>query len=435
MSNSHGAPAPAQNAPAPAAAPVASANETPINQNPVNSSNPLGPQAPHAPVGDLEGGKGRPQSRREAIQAAFDRASNPPPKQAKTVLHDERAPPKAADAKPGHNNPPEDTPKLDLKKRPSDQPPPRSERGTFAPRQPAEDGAPPNAQQARQPGQPGQQGQQGQQQARTLPEGAPYRDPPARISEKARRDWDTAPESVRGDYHRLHQEAENIHRHYKGVSDAYQTIAPYDQLARQQGTTLAQALSNYVGIEDKLRKDVVGGLDVIIHNLGLKAPNGQPIGLRDIAYHVLSQSPEQLQQMQMGNQQTAASHQIGALHREISGLKGYLQQMHTQQQFKQNRSAVDQFADAHPRFDELGDLIENELKLGFDLSTAYRRAELLRPGTTAAQTRTTSAQTRPVDRSISGAPGVSPSDGAPRKPAKPVGRREAIQNAIRRVNG
>jgi hypothetical protein len=416
---------------APPSAPAPPPGEAVINQNPVNSPNPVGPQAPQAPVGDLEGGKGRPQSRREAIQAAFDRANSPPPKAAKPAP---KASPPAAEARKGHNQPPEETPQegIDLKKRPNDQP--RSERGTFASRQNEQHGEVRRGkfdEQAgvRPEGQPAQR-------VRTLPEGAPYRDPPARISERARQDWDSAPESVRGDYHRLHQEAEGIYRQYKSSHDAFQPIAPYHQMAQQQGTTLDKALASYVGIENKLRADPIAGLDTIIHNLGMTDPNtGQRIGLRDIAYHVLSQSPEQLKQVQQGNAQQAAQHQMGALHREISGLKQALHQMHTQAQFRQTRSAVDQFAEQHPRFDELGDLIENELKLGFDLMTAYRRAELLRPGNTAAQTRTTPAQTRPIDQSISGSPDVAPSNGASRRNQKPVGRREAIQNAIRRVNG
>jgi len=410
------APPPAASAPAPA-----SSHEVQINQNPVNNPNPIGSQAPQAPAGELEGGKGRPQSRREAIQAAFDRANKPPAKPAKPA---ERDAPKAAEAKAGHNQPPEETPKEG--KRPGDQPSgaPRTERGTFAPRQQAAPQA--GAQNSATSAPP----------ARKLPEGAPYRDPPPRISERARQDWDTAPESVRGDYHRLHQEAEGIHRHYKGVAEAYMPIAQYDQMARKQGTTLDKALNSYVSIEMKLRSDPIAGLDNIVHNLGLTDPaTGNRINLRDIAYHVLSQSPEQLKQLQMGNVQQATQHQMGALHREISGLKQALHQMHTEKQFTHMRSAVDQFADTHPRFDELGDLIENELKLGFDMETAYRRAELLRPGNTAAQTRATSAQTRPIDRSISGSPDVTGSNPAPRKPQKPTERREAIQNAIRRVNG
>jgi len=119
---------PPPSAPAPAPAPQAA--EVPINQNPVNTPAPVGQQAP--PLPEVKGSEHRPKSRSEAIQAAFDRASNPPPKAAKPAP---RAAPAAAEAKPGHNQPPEETEKFDLKKRPSEQPQaqPRSERGQFAP--------------------------------------------------------------------------------------------------------------------------------------------------------------------------------------------------------------------------------------------------------------------------------------------------------------
>ena len=205
---------------------------------------------------------------------------------------------------------------------------------------------------------------------------------------------------MRGDYHRLHQEAEGIYRRYRGDFDTMETIRPFQQMAEQHGTTLQKALGNYVSMEQKLRADPIAGLDVIINNLNLRGPNGQKLGLRDIAYHVLSQSPEQLKQLQQGNQQQAASQQIGALHQEIAGLKNHLQQMHNEQQIGQLRSAVNQFADTHPRFDELGDVIRREVELGFDIESAYQRAELLHPATHAAQTRTTSAQSRELHRPL-----------------------------------
>ena len=108
-------------------------------------------------------------------------------------------------------------------------------------------------------------------------------------------------------------------------------------------------------------------------------------------------------QLQQGNQQQAASQQIGALHQEITGLKQSLQQLHTEHQLGHVRSEIDQFAVEHPRFDELGEVIKKELELGFDLATAYQRAELLHPATQAAQTRTTPAQTRELtDHDIHG---------------------------------
>jgi hypothetical protein len=200
------------------------------------------------------------------------------------------------------------------------------------------------------------------------------------MAEHAKREWAAAPESVRGEVYRMHDEFGKAYQAYRGAHDAFQPIARFHQMAQEHGTTLEKALTNYVGIEQKLRSDPIAALDTIVNNLGLTDPQtNQRIGLRDIAYTVLSQSPEQLRQLQMGNQQTAASHQIGALHQEISGLKQQLQQWQTVQQYSYTRSAVDQFAQSHPRVDELGEAIASELRLGFDIETAYQRAELRRP--------------------------------------------------------
>jgi hypothetical protein len=394
--------------PAPPAPDVPSPSEVVINQNPVSSPQPVGPQAPPAP-------EKPPTSRREAIQQAFDRAQKAKPA------------PKAADAKAGHNKPPEETPEegIDLKK------PPREihrEGGRFAKAPQAEPGVQPGAT-------PGQQ-QQPQQRAPQLPDTAPYRDPPPRMADHAKAEWAAAPESVRGEVHRMAAEFDGAYRRYRGDHETMNSIRHFHDMATQHGTTLDRALHNYVSMETKLRGDVVGGLDVIVNNLNLRTSDGHKLGLRDIAYHVLNQSPEQLKLMQQSNAQQASSQQLGALHQELNGLKSQLQQLHTGLQFNHTRSAVDQFADTHPRFDELGDLIEQELQFGFDLQTAYQRAERLRPSTTAthaAQTRTPPAQTRP-DKSISGAPDTGPSDGQ-RRDGKPIGRRDAIQDAIRRVQG
>ena len=431
--------APQQGA-APSAAP---ANEVVINQNPTPSQNPIGSQAPPAPTKDFEGSKHRPQSRSEGIRDSLKEALTrsekiqPKPERPKAAVEA-----KSADAKPGHNHPPEETPKLNLKQRPDEQPArERAEHGHFAPRQDAQNAL--NAQNATSEirGRPADATSEirGQPEYKRLPPHAPFAEPPQRISESARRDWADTPETVRGDIHRMHHEFGRAYQQYRGAAEAFQPIAKYHQMAQQHGTTLEKALNNYTGIEQKLRADPLAGLETIVYNLGLTDPqSGKRIDLRDIAYTVLSQSPEQLQQLKMGNQQTAASQQIGALHQEIAGLKNYLGQMHNQQQFASKRSQVDQFAATHPRIDEqvFGTVVANELKLGFDLDTAYRRAELLVPATHAAQTGTTSAQTRPVDRSIHGNPDVAPSNGASRRPQKASGSaREAAQNAMNRYAG
>jgi len=410
--------------------PASQPNPTPqtevqINQNPVNSPNPVGSQAPEKPVDAAA-------ERKAAIQRAFDRASNPS-KPAQTPQRS--APP--AEAKTGHNKPPEETKpeRLDLRKRPQAEAAVPSaaqprDRGRFAPRATNDSGnvatnAPGNVARQAQPGQP----------VRKLPANAPYAQPPSRMSEHAKAEWSTTPESVRGEVGRMQEEFVKAYRVYKNDFDEMSKIRHFHKMAADQGTTLQTALTNYVGMEQKLRADPIAGLDVIVNNLNLRTPDGEKIGLRDIAYHVLSQSPDQLRQLQMGNQQQAASQQIGALHQQIQSLQQTVQQMHTNQQFVQTRSAIDVFADTHPRFDELGTVIERELKLGFDLETAYRRAELLHPTTRAPQTRNPSAQTREPDRSIHGTSEIGP-NGTSRRPrqASPTPR-AAVANAIARLNG
>ena len=98
---------------------VQTVQDVPVNVEQTTSPTPIGSQVVERPVNQTP-------SRREAIQAAFDRANNP---QAKGVDKGaNKPPPKAADAKLGHNQPPEPTEKV---------PPagiPRGERGQFAPR-------------------------------------------------------------------------------------------------------------------------------------------------------------------------------------------------------------------------------------------------------------------------------------------------------------
>ena len=184
--------APAAPTNAPANQPAPAANEVPINQNPVAGSNPVGSQAPQAAYGRLRRLRRHrpfPEPAEKAIKAAFDRANSPPPKGSRVA---EKPAPKPARGSRllGHNNPPEETPKLDLRKRPEDQPGSqpreRGEGGRFMPRQ-SEGQSGSGTMPQQQPGQAGQPSQQGQP-ARKLPPGASYTEPPARFSEAGKRD-------------------------------------------------------------------------------------------------------------------------------------------------------------------------------------------------------------------------------------------------------
>jgi hypothetical protein len=408
-------------------APSQGGNEVPVDTSPVHTPHPVGSQVPQKPVGS-DHPPSRRDTVRESIRKAFERTGEPP---------------KAAGSQMGHNQPPEDkrlekervkTPPLDLKKPPAEQPRERGEHGHFA----ARAQSPKNA-----PGQP-QPGQIGPGQAapiaNPLPHDAPYRVPPTRrMSEAAARDWGTTPETVRADVHRMHREFTQAYERMRGDSEAMNRIRRFHDMATQHGTTLEKALHNYVGMEEKLRSDPVAGLDVIVNNLNLRTADGQRLGLRDVAWHVLNLTPEQHQLTQSQNSQTAQAQMLAQLRQQQEAIAHGMQQLHYERRFSHTRGQVDRFAETHPRLDELGQAIERELRFGFNLETAYRRADALYPSH-AAQTRTTTAQTRPsTDRSIHGAPsgsGSSPMNGGKRRRSDaPPSRRDTISRAIARVNG
>lgn len=441
---------------APAPAPAPAPQQVPVDTSPVHIPSPVGSQTPPS---------NRPlPSVTDSLAKAFERANKP--------VNAERPKPEQRRQEPrerpgmGHNNPPEpmqaerrqerrerrqqereqQPQPFDLKKRPSEtlqlpQQRARGEHGHFAPRE---------AQPPRLQGEPGQSQESGRAPTNVipLPPTARFREPPRGMNQQAQRDWHATPESVRQNVHYLHHLAGQHYRAANADRAEMNSIRHFQQMARQHGTTLAQALTNYTGIEDKLRTDPIGGLDMIVNNLNLRSADGQKIGLRDVAWYILNQTPDQHRAIQSQNMQTSMAYQMAALRQQQQMLAQQQADMRYQQEFGKMRYGVDRFAESHPRFDELGDLIQRELGFGFDLPTAYRRAELLRPSPTGANGQAngnpgngrdrasaaaggTRNQNSNSDRSISGAPD-SRLNGSPRQ--RPSGSaHEAITRAFRRA--
>lgn len=286
---------------------------------------------------------------------------------------------------------------------------------------------------------PVQQQQQPPQQVQTA-----YRDAPARYDDAAKADWDKVPETVRGAAHRAIRELEDGFQKYKGDAEAHNEVREFAELAKQQGTTLKQALTNYVGIEQHLRRDLIGGLDAVCQNMG--------VSLRDVAAHVLGQTPDQ--------QQSQSDATIRELRNELAGLKQQLGGVTQTLEQQQSRAWLGFASDAtrFPRFEELrndmGKLINSGLVDADSpeslLSEAYAMAERLKPAagkasqTDAAHTgiEPQPAQTRPTpplnpagEKSISGAP-IDTAVSAPprRKPGDPIpSLDESLDRAFRKV--
>ena len=128
---------------------------------------------------------------------------------------------------------------------------------------------------ANEAGRPG--AQQPAQRYAPLAETAPYREPPPRFSDAAKADWHGVPESVRGATDQAFRQYEQGIQQYRGAAEAFSEVGDYYQQARQDGTSLRTVLDNYTGMERKLRGDLFGGLELIIHNLGMQHPDGRRV--------------------------------------------------------------------------------------------------------------------------------------------------------------
>lgn len=240
--------------------------------------------------------------------------------------------------------------------------------------------------------------QQGAQPAHAEAKPSAHAEAPRRFDEGARAQWDKVPESVRGATHRVIRELEQGYEKHKVAAQAFDEIRDFHELARRHGTTVRDALENYVGIERLLQRDPVAGLERIVANLGLKREDGSPATLADIAASVPSREE---------GHEGAIRQLRGEIERLRAELGGVSQHMRDGQQ-RAVGNAVTAFAretDAagrplRPRFDELSADIEfflrsakvaADLPLRERLSQAYQLAERLNPSTSSGQAPSTSS--------------------------------------------
>lgn len=111
--------------------------------------------------------------------------------------------------------------------------------------------------------------------------------PPPGWSIKSKAAWDQLPPHIRADIVKREEEVNNGFvklRDYKGLE-------PFANMARQSGTTLEDAVRNYVGMEQLLRRDFKQGVIAIAQNMGV--------------------APQQLQQIFGGPAPAAQPHQNG----------------------------------------------------------------------------------------------------------------------------
>ncbi|MDB5604270.1 MAG: hypothetical protein JWP25_1170 [Bradyrhizobium sp.] len=162
--------------------------------------------------------------------------------------------------------------------------------------------------------------------------------PPARFSADAKAEWDTAPETIRAEVSRMAMEFTAGFAKYKAAAERDASLAEFHDIAAKGKTTVKEALSKYVNMENQLRADPVKGLEIICQNVGMS--------LREVAAKVLGLTPDQ------GQSTSDSTHE-----------------------------SVTRFAAENPRFEELSEDIAFFLTSGRtkDLGEAYTLAERLNP--------------------------------------------------------
>lgn len=196
------------------------------------------------------------------------------------------------------------------------------------------------------------------------PESKPtaYREPPRGFDEAARKDWESTPEGVRGAIHRRVKELERGMHEYRQTAEQFEGIREYAELAERSGTDLPTALGKYVAIENKLRQDPVAGLQQVVANLGLTKPDGTPVTLRDVAAHILGQTPDQTASRQEATI-TRLNQQIEQLQQQIGGFSKHVEQQEQQTKVAAAETEWTAFQREYPRAAELETDIAEALRM------------------------------------------------------------------------
>lgn len=286
--------------------------------------------------------------------------------------------------------------------------PARGEDGKFAPKDPAKTEA--------------------KAEAKTeTPKDAPFREAPKRFSEDAKAAWEKAPDPVKAEAHRAIKELENGINEYR---QKYEPLKQYDDLARQNNTSIKDALDRYTGLERALAsqnpQEKFSAIQKVFDYAG--------INMREFAAQLAGVTPEQAS-VHQENTIRELRMELAAIKEQVGGVTGHLQQ----QQEASVMSQIDAFTKDHPRFDELADdiaffLQHNRAK---DLQEAYELAERLKPAPVKASALSPVIPEQPEAHTLRGQKSVAGSPSAGSSPVKGKSSpsiKEALQRALAKAS-
>lgn len=304
--------------------------------------------------------------------------------------------------------------------KPERTPPERGENGKFTakPKAEAESSAP-----------PADGGEVEQEQREQRPsEGRDINRAPARFLARAQEQWAGVPADVKSEVHRTIENMEKGIAEGREAMEFRKGLRQFEDMAKQAGTTVHEALQRYVAIDQELRNNPGNALEKILATVGLTP--------QQYAQHILGQAQKDAQNPSAAGQRQIQT-ELQTLRNELAAERAERQR---EREFAQQREAVQHventlFAEVrqqHPRFDELrptvleiwnSNLLPSGLGEREKLYAAVDYAERLNPVANYSSSEPiTSAQNaqRPLNPAGSKSVKGSPSYGAeaPRKSAK-----------------
>lgn len=191
---------------------------------------------------------------------------------------------------------------------------------------------------------------------------------PQRFHDVAKQEWWSTPESVRAEVHRSISELENGLTKYRQGHEKYEAIRAFDELATTHGTTVKDALANYTGIERLLHQDPFAALEQIVANVATHKrwsnPDGSPVTFRDLAGHYLNQPA-----VRVASRQDSVIRQMSEQIAELTNRSAAFEQSMQDNRLRETHALIQEFAQTHPRVEELADdiafLIESKRVASF----------------------------------------------------------------------
>ena len=276
------------------------------------------------------------------------------------------------------------------------------------------------------------------------PEPSKYQ-PPSRLAPEAKAAWDAAPEPLRAEVVRMHDELTAGLTKYKTEAERFAPLADYEKRSQEvYKQPLADTLKNYVEMDELLASDPLAGLERIVSSMQPwtdEQGKQHPWTLKTLAQYVVEQ--EGVDNFD-NNVNRDLERKLDAAMKKIENLeKGFTQtrETETQQRQKSITAQIEKFASEAPRYAELethivkllkSDLIDRTGDPALDLKAAYELAERLNPAPSLKPPAPDlpapdpAAQTRRGSASVSGAPSGS----NPGRQPVPETNRDAIKKAF-----